>query len=142
LFDVRDGGAQQVVGYNHLVETNESFKDNMERGVWCGIARKGIVFDHGNTRWGYEKAFCVFCCQQDCVSEEAKSEMIEYSSSLPEDTANNGRRRMLYRHMAIRTNGDKLLGKGNRVRLPECVLSGVRELFPSDDSEYMGHRGP
>jgi hypothetical protein len=27
LFDVRDGGAQQVVGYNRLVETNESLKD-------------------------------------------------------------------------------------------------------------------
>jgi hypothetical protein len=75
----------------------------MERGVWCGMAiRKGIVFDHGNTGWGYEKAFCVFCCQQDCVWEEAKSEMIEYSSSLPEDTANNGRRHMLYRQMVIR----------------------------------------
>jgi hypothetical protein len=60
--------------------------------------------------------------------------------SILEDTANNGCRRMLYRQMAIRTNGDELLGKGNRVQLPECVLSGVRELFPSDDGEYMGHR--
>jgi hypothetical protein len=31
----------------------------MERGLWCGMVRKGIVFDHGNTRWGYEKTFCV-----------------------------------------------------------------------------------
>jgi hypothetical protein len=52
------------------------------------------------------------------VWEEAKYDMIEYSSSLlPEDTANNRRRHMLYRQMVIRMNGDELLGKGNRVQL-------------------------
>jgi hypothetical protein len=74
------------------------------------------------------------------VWEEAKSEMIAYGQSLPEDTPSNGRHRMLYRQMAIRTSGGKVLGKGNRVALPECVLSGVRELFPSGDGEYVGHR--
>jgi hypothetical protein len=129
LFDVRDGGAQQVVGYNRLVETNELLKDNMERGVWCGMARKGIVFDHGNTQWGYEKAFCVFCCQQDCVWEEAKSETIEYNSSLPEDTANNGRRRMLYRQMAIRTNGDEVLTGQPCLATAMCAIRRSRA-FP------------
>jgi hypothetical protein len=140
LFDVRDGGAQAVVGFSRVEATNETLKEAMERGVWCGMARKGIVFDHGNTQWGYDKAFCLFCSQQDCVWEEAKSEMIAYGQSLPEDTPSNGRRRMLYRQMAIRTSGGGVLGKGNRVALPECVISGVRELFPSGDGEYMGHR--
>jgi hypothetical protein len=103
------------------------------------MAKKGIVFDHGgNTHWGYEKEFCVFCCEQNGGWDLAKSKMIEYNSSLLEDTENNGRRCMLYRQMAIRSNRDKVLGKGDRIQLPECVLSGVRKLFPSDDGEYMG----
>jgi hypothetical protein len=31
-------------------------------------------------------------------------------------------------------------GKGNRLRLPNCVLNGVRALFPDPDEVYTGHQ--
>lgn len=31
-----------------------------------------------------------------------------------------------------------VLGKGVRVRLPDCVVEGVRTKFPSDNGVYMG----
>ena len=45
---------------------------------------------------------------------------------------------MAYRIEARRIHGT--LGAGVRKQLPDCVVSGVRELFPDEDSNYMGYK--
>jgi hypothetical protein len=52
----------------------------------------------------------------------------------------NIRRKEAYRQMALTINGGPT-GAGNRVELPNCVLSGIRSMFPDADGQYMGHRG-
>jgi predicted metal-dependent RNase len=41
--------------------------------------------------------------------------------------------------MALIIN-EGLSGHGNRVRLPNYVLAGVRELFPDPAAVYTGHK--
>jgi hypothetical protein len=31
-------------------------------------------------------------------------------------------------------------GRGNRLKLPECIVTGVRELFPDPGAYYVGHQ--
>ena len=51
---------------------------------------------------------------------------------------NNVRRKRMFRQMALLINGGPM-GKGERMQHAECVLSGVRGLFPAEDGVYMGH---
>ena len=51
---------------------------------------------------------------------------------------NNLKRKMAYR-IAVREIYGRL-GAGVRKQLPECVVRGVRQLYPSDNDEYMGFR--
>jgi hypothetical protein len=55
------------------------------------------------------------------------------------DKQPNQRRHGLYRQMALIMN-DGPSGKGNRLKLPNCVLVGVRALFPDPDKVYTGHQ--
>jgi hypothetical protein len=52
---------------------------------------------------------------------------------------NNIRRKEAYRQMALTINSGST-GVGNIVKLPKCVLSGIRSMFPDADGKYMGHR--
>ncbi len=56
-----------------------------------------------------------------------------------EEATPKERRHSLYRQMALIIN-DGPSGHGNRVRLPNCVLTGVRELYPDPGAVYTGHR--
>jgi hypothetical protein len=129
LFEVRNGGTEHHVGYTQAMEGNDWLKDKMERGVRAGMARAGIRFDQDETEWGYENDFRESCHQIKCLWDSTQEEMVEYNATLPSDTKNNARRRMLYHQMAIRMNGNEPLGKGCRVQLPDCL----RTLLPSDD---------
>lgn len=33
-----------------------------------------------------------------------------------------------------------VLGRGNRVQLPKCVVNGIRNKYPDDNGEYMGYK--
>jgi hypothetical protein len=66
--------------------------------------------------------------------------MISYDQAVnDEDTEPNKRRHGLYRQMALLINGGPS-GRGNRLKLPQCVVSGVRELFPDPGAYYVGHQ--
>jgi hypothetical protein len=140
LFEVRTGGTEDVVGYTETREGNDWLKESMERRVWVGMDREGIVVNKSKTKWGFSNVFCESCCEKECVWDVAQAEMVQYMLTQPEDCTNSVRRRLLYRQMAIRLNEGQPLGKGNRVELPPCVISGVRSLFPAEDGSYMGHR--
>ena len=50
----------------------------------------------------------------------------------------NLRRKEIYRQMALIMNGGPT-GKGCHLVLPICIVNGVREMFPENDKNYMGH---
>ena len=56
------------------------------------------------------------------------------SGSLP----NNTKRKQLYRCFVVGEYGT--LGRHNRVRIPECVVTFIRSLCPDSEGVYMGHR--
>jgi hypothetical protein len=141
LFDVREGGTERVVGYSSKFPGNNFLKRKMEEAVAAGMKSEGIVFNQDKSEWAsYPKSICDDCGRESCLWSSSEEEMILFNGSLPKDLESNGRRRMIYNQMAFKMNGNAPLGRGNRVQLPKCVLTGVRTLFPSADGEYMGHR--
>ena len=49
----------------------------------------------------------------------------------------NVARRRLYQTYVSAHYG--LLGRGNRVVVPQCVKDAIREMFPDPEGQYMGH---
>jgi hypothetical protein len=66
--------------------------------------------------------------------------MIQYNDTIDSTTPSNEHRHALYRQMAIQMNGGEPLGRGHRLKLPSCVVSGIRGLCPSEDGLYVGHK--
>jgi hypothetical protein len=84
--------------------------------------------------------FCSACENVPCVWKDNKESMISYDQAVnDEDTEANKCRHGLYRQMALLINGGPS-GLGNRLKLPECVVTGVRELFPNPGANYVGHQ--
>jgi hypothetical protein len=66
--------------------------------------------------------------------------MIDYNEAThDENTAQSTRHHVMYRQLALYINGGPT-GRGNRLKLQTCVLTGVRNLFPDPDAKYTGHR--
>jgi hypothetical protein len=74
------------------------------------------------------------------VWKENKEEMTKYNETIGSATPSNTHHHTLDRQMAIRMNGGEPLARGHRLKLPSCVVSGIRELCPSEDGMYVGHK--
>ena len=82
---------------------------------------------------------CVRCKGDPCVWEENWISMMTLVSiDLESDAPNNEKSRFVYRQMCRLLHG--ALGGGKRVKLPQCVISGVRNAYPNSEGEYMGFR--
>jgi hypothetical protein len=98
----------------------------------------GTVEDQRNGRLELTRARCD-CGDIPCVWEANIESMRLFSESRNDEEATpNQQRHSLYRQMALIIN-DGPSGRGNRVKLPSCVVSGVRELFPDPVLVYTGH---
>ena len=53
-------------------------------------------------------------------------------------TTSNLRRKPIYRQMALIIAGGPA-GKGIRMVHPNCIVQGIRLMFPAEDNKYMGH---
>mmetsp|Transcript_1346 Transcript_1346/g.2115 ORF Transcript_1346/g.2115 Transcript_1346/m.2115 type:complete len:102 (-) Transcript_1346:144-449(-) len=91
--------------------------------------------------------FCNACSSKPCVwiqHQEVVLAGVEHWK-LMQDTNGlpyppNERRKICYRQFTRAFHG--VLGRGERVHLPSCVIAQVREKFPNpDDIGYMGFRG-
>jgi hypothetical protein len=60
LFDVRDGGSENQVGYMGVQRDNQFLKEKMEIAIFCGIANDGIAFNDGMTGWTYYENPCEY----------------------------------------------------------------------------------
>jgi hypothetical protein len=75
-----------------------------------------------------------------CVGANNQQAMVAFDAGENnEDKQPNQRWHGLYRQMALIMN-DGPSGKGNKLKLPNCVLNGVRALFQDLDEGYTGHR--
>ncbi len=98
----------------------------------------GTVEDQRNERFELTRARCD-CGDIPCVWEANVESMRLFSEAWNDEEATpNQQWHSLYHQMALIIN-DGPSGRGNRVKLPSCVVSGVRELFPDPASVYTGH---
>lgn len=61
----------------------------------------------------------------------------EQASVIDSDLEANRKRKVLYYAYIRAVHG--MLGKGVRKEIPQCILEFIRELFPDEHGEYMGH---
>ena len=54
------------------------------------------------------------------------------------ESANNVLRKFAYQESVRVIYG--VMGKGNRVQLPQCVVEGVRREYPDEKDMYMGYK--
>lgn len=86
---------------------------------------------------------CKFCDDDPCVWLAKKEDMLNYDDDehgmmdYEDWPPNNVRRRKIYRQMTLFIN-EGPMGKGVRKELPECVVCGCRESFPSPT--FMGFK--
>jgi hypothetical protein len=74
------------------------------------------------------------------VWANSKESMLNYDQAVnDEDAEVNKRHHGLYRQMALLINGGPS-GHGNRLKLPQCIVTGVRGLFSNPGAYYVGHR--
>ena len=88
-------------------------------------------------------AKCNKCGNSPCVWENNKHDMMILSEIRNERFSEpNERRHAMYRQMALVINNGPS-GRGNQLKLPECVVWGVCSTFPDPGNTYTGHRdGP
>lgn len=84
---------------------------------------------------------CPVCGEDPCLFVQHAEMLLAFEEAelaglAPEDVPpNNLRRKALYRQMTLLINGGPL-GAKVRKQLPDCVVTGIREMLPSDS--FMG----
>ena len=82
---------------------------------------------------------CLFDKHIQYVLSEVESVKEEYATVNGQQCPNNLCRKTCYRQFSQMVNGH--LGKGNRVRLPQCIEDRVRLQFPNESGrDYLGFR--
>ena len=91
--------------------------------LFNGLLSKGLEY----SRFVHASAIRDSTKQQECLAKEITNEL----------------RRHLYRNFAIAMNRGQPLGKNNRVVLPRCVVSAIRQKYPEDvENNYIGYIDP
>jgi hypothetical protein len=126
-----------IPGYEHGNLANDRLKDMLEEEMETLLYDNGFVFAEDGKSY---HELCVDCGEYPCVWDDNQPTMVAFDAcESNKDKQPNQRRHGLYRQMALIMN-DGPSGKGNRLKLPNCVLVGVRALFPDPDEVYTGHR--
>jgi hypothetical protein len=85
---------------------------------------------------------CKKCNQCPCIVDSELDEAYDICDDLRsngyEFEKHNEARKTLYRFFAMALFGHT--GKGNRKKLPSCVVGWVRMNFPDENDTYMGHK--
>ena len=84
---------------------------------------------------------CLHCGDKPCFWTSYKNDIISSTMTMIDNylKPNSFFRKKAYQRYVLYKYGR--LGKGNRVKIPLCVLEGVRSVWPETDSDnYMGHK--
>jgi hypothetical protein len=136
-FDTEYNMNEVLVGYEQNQLENKYLQYFKEEIIERMLDDAGFVFsDDGESFF----AECSMCKGTPCVWEENKHEMMLLSELRDErESQPNQLRHVMYRQMALVINKGPS-GRGNRLKLPECVTTGIREMFPDPNGTYTGHR--
>ena len=83
---------------------------------------------------------CKYCKKSQCVWDSVSDTVLEHVRIKQHSSrySNNELRKIGYKKVVQEIYG--VLGHGNRVQLPQCVLNGVWSEYPDNDGIYMGHK--
>ena len=93
-----------------------------------------------------EDNFCVLCGRDPCVWDSDKSTVTDLSNArylgvkvalVERKQAQAARRFYLYQAYTMTIYG--VLGKGVRIRHPQCLVDGINNLAPNPGDNYIGH---
>ena len=88
-----------------------------------------------------DEVMCLSCGRMPCHVHSMGQEYLDYGYAYRNATGNNHKtiRYKLYSRYIREVYG--VLGRGVRVKLPECFEKFIKESFPNEDgSNYMGFR--
>ena len=124
-------------GYESTQLENHDLKLLLEEEMEMMLMEGGFVFAEDGK--SYEMK-CEECDGLPCVWLNNKENMTLFVMTQREDeTEPKHYRHAMYRQMALIIN-DGPSGRGNRLKLPFCVVAGIREMFPDPGKEYTGHK--
>ena len=85
-------------------------------------------------------SLCDHCREVSCVWENIGDEVKDYMRSKLDEgvVGSNVLRKLGYQKSISLIHGS--LGKGNRVQLPHCVVTGIRNEYPDKKETYQGYR--
>ena len=85
-------------------------------------------------------SLCNHCREVSCVWEDIGDEVKDYMRSKLDEgvVGNNVLRKHGYQKSISLIHG--FLGKGNRVQLPHCVVTGIRNEYPDKKEVYQGYK--
>jgi hypothetical protein len=125
-----------VAGYENTQPENIHRQLILEEELEWMLDNNSFIFSND------QKCFHIWCthCQHvPCAWDIKERSMINFHKvQHEEDTKPNRYQHALCLQMTLIIN-DGPTGCGNRVKLPTCVLSGVRGLFSDPESIYTGH---
>ena len=93
-----------------------------------------------------ESTYCIHCLSDPClwhlycrqISEECQMLENNQTESIVDEEAARRYRFHAYKTFVRIHHG--YLGRSRRVKIPQCVLLGIHDLWPDVDNNYTGHR--
>jgi hypothetical protein len=111
-----------IVGYESNKLENLHLQHILEEEMERMLDDNGFAFSEDRKTY---TMFCNECECTPCVWAFNKKVMIDYAKAThDENTAQSTRHHAMYRQLALYINGGPT-GRGNRLKLPTCVLTGV-----------------
>ena len=79
-------------------------------------------------------------CEHDdeCFAVEAIRSAKDWAQNESSEVENNKLRKRAYREATLLIH--QYLGRGKRIKLPDCIVEGIREEFPDEKKNYMGFK--
>jgi hypothetical protein len=82
---------------------------------------------------------CERCDNEDeCFAIEAIRSAKDWSENEPFEVKNNKLRKRAYREATLLIH--QYLGRGRRMKLPDCIVEAIRQEFPDEEKNYMGFK--
>lgn len=125
-------------GMKHVMKCTDSLYEFMNPSKSAADTYKKVKVEESEEEEEEEDGICVYCEMCPCIldTEEGKDYLDTAQAMMEHNTPNKSTRYFLYRKFASLFHGP--LGKGNRAKLPRCVVMEIRDSFPAKDDNYKG----
>lgn len=126
--------------------SNGEMPEGFNEALWNGLVK--VVQDNGFMDFVYkvetDDSVCRHCGSNPCLFEANKDSLVRDNRIAVDGmegpnskVSNKNRRYFAYRQSAfIYCEGPP----GQRVKLPKCMVDGIREMWPEESGKYVGHK--